>query len=143
MAESNYERGRRKEYKAIDTLRENLYEACRNASSHGLWDVSAIGHGKVRFIQVKYTKKARYSEDANCKRFRRLRIPVAVDQQRLDEFVVRLSGLELPDDVKTALVAELLACLDRTLITKELWVYRYGKAGVEIIQLDKEEEDGR
>jgi len=46
-------KGTSKEYKAIRLLRNEGYYTVRSAGSHGLWDIVAYNHTKVRFIQVK------------------------------------------------------------------------------------------
>lgn len=50
---SNYNRGRRAEYRAIKDLEAAGYIATRSAGSHGIWDIVAINKNGVRLIQVK------------------------------------------------------------------------------------------
>lgn len=53
MANKHYLSGRRKEYQAMEKLRNDGYEVSRSAGSHGVWDVVAVGFGITRLIQVK------------------------------------------------------------------------------------------
>jgi Holliday junction resolvase len=49
----NYENGRSKEYRAMNTLRKNGWMVSRSAASHGAVDVFAAKGGKVLLVQVK------------------------------------------------------------------------------------------
>ena len=53
MTPTNYEKGRRAEYKAMHQLRDDGYTVLRTAGSHGIYDVVAWNPDEVRFIQVK------------------------------------------------------------------------------------------
>ena len=138
---SNYTRGRGKEYKAVNDLKKNLYHATRSASSHGLWDVVGIGHGKIRLVQCKYTKKkGKFTDDENLKKFRNMQVPVAANLAKIDELRESIAQLPIVTDVKEALLEQLEACIDYGAITKELWVYRFGAQGCEMQILNKEGE---
>jgi hypothetical protein len=50
---SNYETGRRYEYRTMRRLEAEGYSCHRTAGSHGVWDVCAVRKDHVRFIQVK------------------------------------------------------------------------------------------
>ena len=50
-----YRRGARMEYKAIEDLRSEGFDAQRVAGSHGPFDIIAWNASTVRLIQVKYT----------------------------------------------------------------------------------------
>lgn len=50
---TNYERGRRYEYKSIRLLEASGYECTRSAGSKGVADVIAVGKDAVLFVQIK------------------------------------------------------------------------------------------
>lgn len=51
---TNYERGRRYEYKSMEILRDAGYAVSRAAGSHGPWDVMGSSTVDLLFVQVKY-----------------------------------------------------------------------------------------
>lgn len=51
-----YAAGRRAEYKCVQQLKREGFNAVRTAGSHGPFDVVAWNRAGVRFIQVKKTK---------------------------------------------------------------------------------------
>ena len=53
MTNTNYVSGAYYERKTVNLLREQGYHAQRTAGSHGLFDVIAVGHGRVRLINIK------------------------------------------------------------------------------------------
>jgi Holliday junction resolvase len=53
MPNSNYNRGRAREYQVMHTLRNEGWVCSRSAMSHGPVDVFAARAGRVRLIQVK------------------------------------------------------------------------------------------
>jgi len=69
IPQTNYTRGRSREYKVIEMLRQQGYYATRSAGSHGLFDVIAIGPHDFLLIQVKL----------ECK-------PTSQERQALEEF---------------------------------------------------------
>ena len=53
MGSSNYIRGRRREYRCQKLLEALGYKTMRAASSQGVFDVTAVLGGNIRFVQVK------------------------------------------------------------------------------------------
>lgn len=72
---TNYERGRRYEYKSIRFLEASGYECTRAAGSHGVADVIAFSAATIALVQVKVDcnpspaereQFALFSVPANC-----------------------------------------------------------------------------
>ena len=62
MPNRRYNKGRAKEYRAMEILRKDGFHAIRSAGSHGAVDVIAAKSGKILLIQVK-SGKARIKKD--------------------------------------------------------------------------------
>ena len=65
---TSYERGRGAEYRAINELKADGYEAVRTAGSHGKADVIAWNDNLIRFIQCKtwISRLGDYSHDVEA-----------------------------------------------------------------------------
>ena len=61
---TNYERGRKAEYKAVEELRRRGFQAFRTAGSKGPFDVVAFSEKEIVVVQVKRGKKKRATKDA-------------------------------------------------------------------------------
>lgn len=72
---TKYERGRGAEYRVINELKANGYDAVRTAGSHGAADVVAWNEDHVRFIQCKtwVTRVGDYKDD--IKKLEDMRLP--------------------------------------------------------------------
>ena len=53
MPNRNYRAGTRLEYLAAKELRAQGYAVVRSAGSHGPWDITAVGLGHIKLIQIK------------------------------------------------------------------------------------------
>lgn len=62
MSNSNYVRGREREYRSMNILRNAGYEPHRMAGSKGVWDVIGISGLGMVLVQVKYQRKPSRSE---------------------------------------------------------------------------------
>ena len=60
---TNYRNGARIEYKAKAELEKDGYYVIRSAGSHGVFDLVAIGFGKLRLIQLKRTRSKKPNID--------------------------------------------------------------------------------
>lgn len=79
---TNYQRGRGAEYLAIKMLTEVGFLCTRAAQSKGLFDVVAVRHDVVLFIQAKLSKQDKgFSEDDNCRSAREVRVPACAKKQ--------------------------------------------------------------
>lgn len=63
---TNYQRGRKAEYKVVEVLKKQGYEAFRTAGSKGPFDVMGLNDREVILVQVKRGRKKRSTRDARA-----------------------------------------------------------------------------
>ena len=72
---TKYERGRDAEYRTINELRANGYDAVRTAGSHGAADVIAWNGEHIRFVQCKTWLNREGDYTADIQKLMDMRLP--------------------------------------------------------------------
>lgn len=79
MPNRSYEKGRRREYRAIALLEASGALACRTAGSHSLFDVIAVTPAQIRLIQLKAGDE--YLSGVDRERLELLKVPANVTKE--------------------------------------------------------------
>lgn len=72
---SNYKRGAKTEYKAIEDMEKVGYTCARMAGSHGIFDIICWNSIGVRFIQLKRCKERLGSYKTDLEQIRECELP--------------------------------------------------------------------